>query len=110
MENIGTKIKVAIAKTNYTQKRLENETGIDQHRLSDLINNKKSPTYDELLKISKSMDCSILDLIPLDGVLISNNDYKDNASSIQHYHHGDPSLIKDLIAEIIELKVQLITK
>jgi transcriptional regulator with XRE-family HTH domain len=107
MTTIGILIKNAMNESNLNQKQLQSKTGIDQHTLSDYINDKRSPKVEDLSKISDATNKSLLELLPLDKLIISNNNYTDNASTIQNFNMVDKAFVYELMKEIVELRVKV---
>jgi transcriptional regulator with XRE-family HTH domain len=106
METVGTNIKNAMTNAGIKQEALKSKTGIDQHRISNILNDKqKSPSLAELESIAKALDCSVVDLLPA-SLVIQNNTYHEDSSSVQNFHYTDPKFIKDLINQIVELKIE----
>jgi transcriptional regulator with XRE-family HTH domain len=107
MTTTGQRIKVAMNLANATQKSLQSATGIDQHTLSDYINDKKSPRIEDLTKIATELRCSVLDLIEFGSLNIFGNTYSDQSSTIQNNYSFDKNFVIDLIKENIMLKAKL---
>ena len=60
---IGENIKQLRKSKGLTQESFANETGISRSYLSDLENNRKSPTIETLEKIARKMNTSLKFLI-----------------------------------------------
>jgi transcriptional regulator with XRE-family HTH domain len=107
METIGILIKNAMTEAGIKQATLSASTGIDQHRISNILNDKhKSVNIQELESIAKSLNKNVVDLLP-SSLVIQHNNYNESSSSVQNLHYTDPKLVRDLINQIVELKVEL---
>lgn len=107
MESIGHKISLARHKRKYTQDALAKTINIDQHLLSDIENDKKSPTWSIICNIAEALGVPILDLLPNVGLNIVNNTFQDN-SGIQSTYNFDHILLRDLLDRIIKLEAKLV--
>jgi transcriptional regulator with XRE-family HTH domain len=100
MESIGSRIKARMSELNYTQQRLASETGIDQHKISEFLNNKKSPSIEEFQKLGNALQCDVATLMPyslLYGSVICNISNSENFT--QNYYTIDRDFMKDLLKE-----------
>lgn len=107
MLSTGTLIKNAMNEAKINQKVLQSITGIDQHILSDYINDKRSPRIDDLKKIASATNKSLAEFIPHTELYIKDNNYHDNSLTIQNYYAFDKNFVFDLIKENLELKQKL---
>jgi transcriptional regulator with XRE-family HTH domain len=55
-------IRIAMAKKNWTQETLADEAGLSRPTVSDLVNEKRSPTLDSLSAVAKALDIPLSDL------------------------------------------------
>ncbi|MEN6321707.1 MAG: helix-turn-helix transcriptional regulator [Syntrophaceae bacterium] len=62
MEELGEKIKRLMREQNITQEELEKRTGITQSFISQIINNKKKPGYDNILKLATALRVNVGEL------------------------------------------------
>jgi transcriptional regulator with XRE-family HTH domain len=108
MDTTGRRISTRMREVDYTQQRLASETGIDQHKISDFINDKKEPLISEYHKLSTALQCDIAALIP-GSVLYSSiyNNINNSESVTQNYYTIDKELMRDLLKENGKLQAQI---
>lgn len=68
MDTLGKKIALYRHMRQWTQERLAFEVSITQSTLSDIENDKSSPTLKLILEIARALDVSLLQLLPQEAL------------------------------------------
>jgi len=81
--DIGAKLEFARKAIGYTQKRVEEQTGIGNTSLSDYENNKREPRFSELSLLAelykRSIDFFLTDTLPTEPIML----WRDGPNSIE---------------------------
>lgn len=93
----------------WTQDRLAYELNITQSTLSDIENDKSSPTWKLILEISRVLDIPVLHLLPQNvlGIEQGQESVKNGSHDIVPVKTGDGQSF-DTIAQLIQTKDELI--
>jgi len=71
---IGKRLKIAREAIGYTQKKVEEQTGIGESSLSDYENNKREPRFSELSRLAelykRTMDFFLTDKLPAEPMML----------------------------------------
>jgi len=95
-------------KRNYLKKWLANEIGVDQHKISEIENDKVSPRWSTIEKITEKLDTPILDLLPKSSLNVFNNNFTEN--SVQNNQcsvYGNHDAIQQIITTVEHLKKEI---
>ena len=86
IDSIGARISAFRHQKKMTQEALAINSGIHQSTLSDIENDKTSPTAKVIMDIAKALDLPASSLLP-DGGNIFNNEANDSVNNINHYYN-----------------------
>jgi transcriptional regulator with XRE-family HTH domain len=101
---IGSKILLKRTEKKYSQEGLSKMIHIQQSRLSDIENGIKSPTWQELENISKSLEINIGEILPANTMV-----FNCNSHDTSHQYNGNITIsipkdtIKNIIKDIIDI-------
>ena len=72
--DIGKRLKNAREAIGYTQKKVDEQTGIGESSLSDYENNKREPRFSELSRLAelykRSIDFFLTDKLPAEPIML----------------------------------------
>ena len=99
----GDKIREHRIKRNMTQAKLATLVGTSQAAITDIENNKRSPRFDTIIKISAALHTGILDLFPdyiTEGAIIPSQYERELLEAVSDLNTAGRKKVREYAADL----------